>query len=68
MAQKAHAKIMLVEVIPSRYWQLRSWDKFTIPKPFGTIRFYASELLDVSDMELEEAKKVVQKGLLQHER
>lgn len=68
MAQKANAKIMLVEVIPTRYWQLASWDKFTIPKPFGTIKFYASELLDVSNITLEEAKELVQKGLLKHER
>jgi lysophospholipid acyltransferase (LPLAT)-like uncharacterized protein len=68
MAQKADAKIMLIEMVASRYWQLSSWDKFTIPKPFGTIRLYASELLDVSQMELEEAKELVQKGLLLHER
>lgn len=68
MAQKANVKIMLVEVIPTRYWQLGSWDKFTIPKPFGTIKFYASELLDVSNMSIEEARELVQKGLLKHER
>ncbi len=37
MAKKAKVKIVLVEIKPTSYWQLTSWDKFIIPKPFGTI-------------------------------
>lgn len=67
MAQKTNAKIMLVEIKPTKYWQLNSWDKFTIPKPFGIINYYASELIDLSGMEIEEARELLQKGLLKHE-
>ena len=67
MAQKADVKITLVEIKPSSFWQLGSWDKFTIPKPFGTIRYYISELIDIRDLELEDARKLIQEGLLRHE-
>ena len=68
MAQKSKTKIVLVEIVPSKFWQLNSWDKFTIVKPFGTIKYYISDLIDVEGMELEEAKKMIQEGLLRHER
>ena len=68
MAQKAKVKIVLVEIIPQKYWQLSSWDRFVIPKPFGTLEYYISEPIDVGGMEFEEARRLIQKGLLQHER
>ena len=67
MAQKAKAKIVLVEIKPTKFWQLNSWDKFTIPKPFGEIHYYATEELDISDMSLEDARDRLQRGLLAHE-
>ena len=67
MAQKTKAKIMLVEIKPTKFWRFNSWDEFTIPKPFGTLHYYASQTLDVSDMGLEEARELIQKGLLIHE-
>lgn len=67
MAQKANAKITLVEIKPSSFWQLGSWDKFVIPKPFGTIHYYISDLIDVSNLEMSESKELIQKGLLKHE-
>jgi len=67
MAQKTKAKIVLVEIKPTKYWQLDSWDKFTIPKPFGKINYYSTKPIDVTGMELEEAKKLIKKGLLKHE-
>lgn len=67
MAQKAKVKIALVEIKPSKFWQLKSWDKFVIPKPFGTISYYISDLIDISDMSLEEAKSTIKEGLLKHE-
>jgi len=66
MAQKTKAKIVLVEIKPTKYWQLNSWDKFTIPKPFGKINYYSTEPIDVSNMELEEARELIEKGLLKH--
>ena len=67
MAQKTKVKIALVEIKPTRYWQLKSWDKFVIPKPFGTIRYYISDLIDVDGMNLEEAKSIIKEGLVKHE-
>jgi len=67
MAQKAKVKITLVEIKPSSYWQLNSWDKFVIPKPFGTINYYISDLIDIVDMEFEEARQLLKEGLLKHE-
>ena len=68
MAQKAGVKIVLVEIKPSSYWQLSSWDKFVIPKPFGLIRYYISDMIDVQNMELAEAKASIKEGLLKHEK
>ena len=67
MAQKAKAKIILVEIKPTAFWQLDSWDKFVIPKPFGTIRYYISQEIDISSLEFEEARTLIKEGLLKHE-
>ncbi|NPA59881.1 MAG: lysophospholipid acyltransferase family protein [Epsilonproteobacteria bacterium] len=67
MAQKAKINIVLVEIKPTSYWQLSSWDKFIIPKPFGTINYYISEFIDVHDMNLQDAKKLIKDGLSKHE-
>lgn len=66
MAQKTGAKIVLVEIKPSSYWQLKSWDKFVIPKPFGVIEYYISDMIDISTLEFEEARRVIKEGLLKH--
>ena len=67
MAQKAKANIVLVEIKPSSYWQMKSWDKFVIPKPFGTIDYYISDLIDISEMDMEKARTTIKNGLLKHE-
>jgi len=67
MAQKTKAKIVLVEIKPTKYWQLNSWDRFKIPKPFGTINFYATQAIDISDTDMEAARVLIQKGLTTHE-
>jgi hypothetical protein len=68
MAKKAKVKIVLVEIKPTKFWQLNSWDKFTIPKPFGTINYYSTHLIDISKMEFEEARSLLKEGLLKHEK
>jgi hypothetical protein len=67
MAQKTGAKIVLVEIKPTKYWQLKSWDKFTIPKPFGMIKYYSTSPIDISSMDFEEAREYIKKSLLIHE-
>ncbi|MDH4945200.1 lysophospholipid acyltransferase family protein [Sulfurimonas sp. C5] len=66
MAQKTKAKVLLVEIKPSKYWQFNSWDRFTVPKPFGTIHYYTS-IVDLDTLDFEAARAVVQEGLLKHE-
>ena len=67
MAQKAKVKIVLVEIKPTSYWQISSWDKFIIPKPFGVINYYISDFIDVADMDIDQAKKIIKNGLLRYE-
>ncbi|OUR72592.1 hypothetical protein A9Q76_03565 [Arcobacter sp. 31_11_sub10_T18] len=64
IAQKTSLEILIFNCKPTSYWQLKSWDKFVIPKPFGTINFYISEPLNIQDMEMDEAKKVIQEKML----
>lgn len=64
IAQKTDSPIVLQSCIPSRYWQLGSWDKFVIPKPFCHLEFYTSEPFKVTGMEMEEAKKLIHDKLM----
>ena len=68
IAQKTGAKIVLVEIKPTKFWQLNSWDKFTIPKPFGVLNYYASSPIDIKKLDMQSAKKMIQEGLKKHEK
>ncbi len=59
LAQKTKTPIRTLSCIPTKYWQFKSWDKFTIPKPFGTIDFYISEAFYLDDLSTEDAKKLI---------
>lgn len=67
MAQKRQTKVIIFQCLPSRYWQLSSWDRFVVPKPFGTLNFYASEPIDLAGLEMEEAKRVLYQNMMEHE-
>jgi lysophospholipid acyltransferase (LPLAT)-like uncharacterized protein len=67
MAQKTGAKVIVYACVPSRYWRLKSWDRFTIPKPFGILNFYASEPIDLKGMEFEAARKLIKEKLQVHD-
>lgn len=67
IAQKTKKNIVLVEIKPTKYWQLKSWDKFVIPKPFCEVNYFISEPLDIAGLEFEEARDLIKKGLLKHE-
>jgi lysophospholipid acyltransferase (LPLAT)-like uncharacterized protein len=60
ISQKTKAKILPFSSVPSKYWKMKSWDKFIIPRPFGQIDFYVGEPIDVLNMEMEEAKILIQ--------
>jgi len=59
MSQKTNAKILPFSCVPTKYWKLGSWDKFIIPKPFGTLNFYIGDPIDVLNLEMDEAKKLI---------
>ncbi len=67
ISKKTKAKILPFSSIPSSYWQMKSWDKFIIPKPFGTIDFYIGEPFDVEDLEMEDAKKLIYDKLMENQ-
>ncbi len=66
ISQKTNAKILTCSIQASRYWQLKSWDKFIIPKPFGTINFYISEPIDIAEMQMDEAKELIKERMMEH--
>lgn len=66
MAQKRHAKVIVYHCVPSSYWQLPSWDRFVIPKPFGRLDFYASEPIDLEGLDMDDAKRRVKEALMMH--
>jgi lysophospholipid acyltransferase (LPLAT)-like uncharacterized protein len=66
MAQKRHAKVIVLHYVPSRYWKFSSWDRFVVPKPFGTIDFYASEPIDLEGLEMDTAKQLIKERLMLH--
>ena len=37
LAQLTQSPMLPIAYMPSRYWQLKSWDKFIIPKPFSRV-------------------------------
>jgi lysophospholipid acyltransferase (LPLAT)-like uncharacterized protein len=47
------------------YWQLGSWDKFVIPKPFSIVDFYIQSL-SLEGMTEEEAKSYLSQKMLAH--
>lgn len=66
IAQKTNTKIVALNSVPITYWQLKSWDKFIIPKPFGTIDFYISDPFSIQDLPMNEAKDLIKEKLLKN--
>lgn len=64
ISKKTNAKILIFNCKPTKYWQFNSWDKFIIPKPFGTLEFFIQEPLDISGLEMDEAKELIRKKML----
>jgi lysophospholipid acyltransferase (LPLAT)-like uncharacterized protein len=66
MAQKTNSPIMTYSFQPSRYWQMKSWDKFIVPKPFGIIHFYISEPFYVDNISQEEARVKIKSNMMKN--
>ncbi len=60
MAQKTGKKIGICRVFPSSYYELKTWDKFRIPLPFGKICYHISEGFSLdSHLSIQEAKEEI---------
>jgi lysophospholipid acyltransferase (LPLAT)-like uncharacterized protein len=72
LARATGAPILPVSVAVDRAWRLRSWDRFTIPKPFARLVVHYGDALHVAagtdDAELERIGERVRAQLLAAER
>ncbi len=66
ISQKKNVPIVTFNYKPTSFWQLNSWDKFIIPKPFSTLDFYISEPFLLNDLSMQEAKKMIKERLLKN--
>ncbi len=65
LAQKLKLPVCVINYQASNYWQLRSWDKFVIPKPFSKIDIYAESIM-LDGLSHDDAKKVLQEAMLKY--
>ena len=65
IALKSKLPIFVMNYTASSYWQLNSWDKFVIPKPFSTVEFYMQSI-SLEGMELAEAKVYLSHKMLEN--
>jgi len=66
IAQKSSIPVIIINCHPRSFWQASSWDKFTLPKPFGSIDFYISEPIYVNGMSKDEAKSYIRERMLEY--
>jgi len=67
ISQKTGAKILPFSSKPSKYWKMKSWDKFIVPKPFGVIDFFIGDPVDIEGLSMEEAKKLIYKKMMENQ-
>lgn len=65
LSQKSNLEIFMINFQAKNYWQLKSWDKFVIPKPFSTVIIY-SQIIDIKNLDNEEAKNIIRDTMLKH--
>lgn len=44
VARRARARVLLLGITYEHAWQLRSWDRFLLPRPFSTVNLCVREL------------------------
>jgi len=62
LALRAKLPLMVVNYKPHTYWQVPSWDRFMIPKPFTTLEIY-HQVLDIQEMNRDDAKIYLQEQM-----
>ncbi len=63
ISKRKNVPIVTFNCKPTSYWQLNSWDKFTIPKPFSTLHFYIGEPFLLDDLSMEDSKELIKERL-----
>jgi len=65
LALRSNLPLMVVNYQAEAFWQLNSWDRFVIPKPFTTLNIY-HQVITLSEMQKKEAKTHLLKQMLTH--
>jgi len=65
IALKSSLPIFIMNFTATHYWQLKSWDRFVIPKPFSRVDFYLQSL-SLEGMTFDEAKQLLSEKMLAH--
>ncbi|CAA6819344.1 MAG: Protein of unknown function DUF374 [uncultured Sulfurovum sp.] len=63
LALRSNLPIMIVNYQADSFWQLGSWDKFVIPKPFTRLNIY-HQVIQLKGLEKNEAKEYLLKQML----
>ena len=66
LAQKKNVPIVAMNCRATKAWRLKSWDRFSIPKPFCTLDYYYSDPFYVTSESLESAKDKIKERLMKH--
>lgn len=64
IAKNTNTKICVVNYEASAFWQLNSWDKMIIPKPFSKVNFSVSPPIEVSNIDIIDAKELIKDALM----
>lgn len=65
IALKSKLPIFVMNFKAENFWQLGSWDKFVIPKPFSKIDFYIQSI-SLEGMEIDEAREYLSSKMLEY--
>ena len=63
LALRSNLPLMIANYQAESFWQLKSWDKFIIPKPFTALNIY-HQVITLSQMQKDEAKEYLHKQML----
>ena len=63
IALKSKLPIFVMNYKAEKYWEMKSWDRFVIPKPFTKVDFYIQSL-SLEGMDLKEAKNYLSEKML----
>jgi len=65
IALKSKLPIFIMNYKVDRYWRVKSWDKFIIPKPFSKMEFYLQSV-SIDGMNIEEAREYLKAKMLEN--